>query len=100
MKLCEKCKKDGPKYMVKGNCCHIYQRRYYAKNKEKCREYQREYQQMYRKSKRKGGRDAAFIRPLVPEKKEYNSSDLMHLSVEKWPMVVGNIANGYYLFNP
>lgn len=49
--LCEKCKKNGPKSMIKGNCCHIHQRKYYAANRGKCRAYQREYQA----AKRKGG---------------------------------------------
>ena len=49
--------------------------------------------------RRRRGR-ARFFRPPVPEKKEYNSSDLMHLSVEKLPAVVSNIASGYYLFKP
>lgn len=100
--LCEKCKKNGPKLMIKGNCCHIHQRKYYAANREKCRAYQREYQQAHRKRSGCGsGRGRSmFIRPPTVEKKDWNSSDLMHLSVEKWPRVVGNIANGYYLFKP
>lgn len=48
MILCEKCKTDGASKIHKTRkgelvCDHIYQQRYYAKNKEKASAYQKEY---------------------------------------------------------
>jgi len=75
-----------------------YQRRYYQMHKEKAKEYQRQYNLTHKKKMRGGRGKSSFIAPREVVRTTYNTTDIMHSSVEKTIRILEKILNGDRFF--
>ncbi|NOY89443.1 MAG: hypothetical protein GXO93_08690 [FCB group bacterium] len=75
-----------------------YQRRYYQMHKEKAKEYQRQYNLTHKKKMRGGRGKSSFTAPREVVRTTYNTTDIMHSSVEKTIRILEKILSGERFF--